>query len=228
MQLTNQQSFCLNIYFCVKSFNSMKRSLILTALILFVIYGSFAQAFTGGVLAGVVASQVAGDTYSGYNKAGVAGGAYINLDLNDTWALQMEFEYIMKGSRHLSNPNKNDLFTYKLNLSYIEIPVLVQYKLKGGSAVEFGLAGSVLISKKESLNGEDWTKIASRPGFRNQNYSLILGFVLPLNDKFKAGIRTSNSINSIRIGETSGFVRRIGNSYGQYHDLLMLSVFYRL
>lgn len=194
---------------------------------IFITSGVYSQVFTGGVTAGVVASQVAGDTYSGYNKAGATGGGWVNLSISSSWALQMEIDYVMKGSRHLSNPDKNDFNTYKLNLSYIEVPFLAQYKMKG-MTVEFGLAGAVLVSKMESMNGDDWTNLAGRPGFRTQNFSFLLGFQVPLNDRFNVGLRTSNSINSIRIGQTSGFVKRLGSGYGQFHDLLMLSVFYRL
>lgn len=205
----------------------MKRFLFTFLGLIAMILSVKSQVFTGGVVAGVVASQVAGDTYSGYNKAGAAAGAWVNLSLDESWALQMEFDFIMKGSRHLQNPDKNDFITYKLNMSYMEIPVLVHYKMKG-MTLEAGLAASVLATKKETINGDDLSVYGNTPGFKKQNVSFILGFQVPLKDRFKVGLRTSNSINSIREGQTSGYVKRLGSGYGQFHDLLMLSVFFRL
>lgn len=205
----------------------MRRFFLTLSSLVFLVLNVNSQAFTGGVTAGVVASQVAGDTYSGYNKAGASGGGWINLSLDATWALQMEFDFVMKGSRHLQNPDKNDFTTYKLNMSYIEIPLLVHYKLKG-MTVEAGLAGSVLVTKKETVNGDDLSNYSNTPGFKKQNVSFLLGFQVPLNERFSAGLRTSNSLNSIRDGKAGGYVRRLFSGYGQYHDLLMLSVFYKL
>ena len=42
-----------------------------------------AQQFHGGIALGLVGSQVAGDTYSGYNKAGISGGGFVNLNLSE-------------------------------------------------------------------------------------------------------------------------------------------------
>jgi len=56
-----------------------------------------------GVQAGLVGSQVEGDNYWGYNKAGFYGGVYSNRRLNDRASFQLEFNYIQKGSHQ--NPN---------------------------------------------------------------------------------------------------------------------------
>ena len=39
----------------------------------------YAQQFHGGIIAGIVGSQVAGDTYSGFDKGGIFGGGYVNI-----------------------------------------------------------------------------------------------------------------------------------------------------
>lgn len=206
----------------------MKRSLITTILLFSFTYCIYSQSFTGGVLGGVVASQVAGDSYSGYNKLGGAIGVYVNLALSEKWAMQMEFEYILKGSRHLSNPDKNDFNTYKLNISYLEVPVIFQYKFRANWLIELGISGAALATKKETLNGDDLSRLPSRPGFRKTNYNVILGFALPLNERINLGIRTNNSINSLRTGSANGFVKRIGKDFGQFNDALVLSLFYRV
>ena len=41
-----------------------------------------AQKFTGGLKLGLVGSQVAGDLYGGYNKAGINAGGWIGLPVS--------------------------------------------------------------------------------------------------------------------------------------------------
>jgi hypothetical protein len=53
-----------------------------------------AQQFNGGFAAGIVGSQVAGDTYSGFNKAGIYAGGWVNLPMKERTAWQMELDYI--------------------------------------------------------------------------------------------------------------------------------------
>jgi len=47
-----------------------------------------AQEFHGGVTAGIVGSQVAGDGYSGFKKGGLYAGGYVSLDVSQRSALQ--------------------------------------------------------------------------------------------------------------------------------------------
>ena len=49
----------------------MKKTLLLCAILLSLVgFKSFAQSFDGGLTAGVVASQINGDGYSGYHQIG--------------------------------------------------------------------------------------------------------------------------------------------------------------
>ncbi len=44
---------------------------------------SLSQNFKGGLIAGLSASQVNGDTYGGYNKAGLIFGGYANKTISE-------------------------------------------------------------------------------------------------------------------------------------------------
>ena len=62
-------------------------------LLLFSVFASGiveAQVFTGGLSAGLVGSQVAGDNFSGYNKAGIFAGGFVALSVSEKSSLQME------------------------------------------------------------------------------------------------------------------------------------------
>jgi len=43
------------------------------------------QQFHGGVITGLAGSQVAGDTYSGYKKAGIFVGGYVSLNVAEKY-----------------------------------------------------------------------------------------------------------------------------------------------
>src|SRR5690554_5506952 len=61
------------------------------------------NSFRAGASFGVIASQVAGDGYGGFDKAGLFGGPFVNIYTSENWSWQMEINYAQKGSR--KNPN---------------------------------------------------------------------------------------------------------------------------
>lgn len=185
------------------------------------------QQFEGGLMAGLVGSQVAGDRYSGYNKAGLMGGGYVSLKVAPKYDLKMELQYIQKGSRHNFDPDVANDIDYKLRVDYVEMPLLAAYSVSGGVIrVETGLAMAVLVSHKEFQNDLDISK--NLPAFKSTNLSFILGASYQLSDHFRVNVRTDNSLLPVRKDSFSGNVRRIFSDWGQYHDLLLFSLFYKL
>ena len=60
---------------------------------------SMAQAlrFDGGPVAGINASQVQGDDYTGFNKLGLSGGAFIDIrNPENYWGVRLEMHYAEK------------------------------------------------------------------------------------------------------------------------------------
>lgn len=186
----------------------------------------FSQQFQGGLIGGLVGSQVAGDLYSGYNKVGVMGGGYIALQLSDKFSLQLEMEYIQKGSRHNADPDIPTDITYKLNLDYLELPLLLRYRVMNQMELEAGLAYAALISHKESQDGQSMANY--RPGFNSVNLSFVGGISYTYKEKYRFNLRTDNSLETIRKGTFPGMVRRLDNKYGQFNDILVISLFYKL
>ena len=113
-------------------------------LIILIVFSSqiiFSQGFSGGLLGGLIVSQVDGDAYDGYRKFGIQAGAYSSYSFNDKWGFTMEFKYIQKGS---SKTDKKDPYSdFKIKLNYIDIPVLLNYnyneKLIFGTGLSYGL-----------------------------------------------------------------------------------------
>jgi hypothetical protein len=196
-------------------------------LLIFVFFSVFttAQEFHGGVTAGVVGSQVAGDGFSGFHKGGLYAGGYVNLDVSPRSAFQMELTFFMKGSQE--NPReKNGYIDYLFRVNYIEMPLLYQFKI-GRFVIEAGPSAGVLVSYFETdLNGYE---ISDQPDYNKPArlaLQINLGLRFFITDKIGADFRTNNSLLKIRSQNVRCDVWRLWG-YGQFSDALVLSFFYQ-
>ncbi|MDR0970600.1 MAG: PorT family protein [Lentimicrobiaceae bacterium] len=208
----------------------MKERLLRTLLIAFFccsFISVFAQKFGGGITFGGVSSQVAGDRHSGFKKAGVTGGFYVNLEIGNHSLLQMELTFMQKGSRYNMSDDAvvsdDENPPYLLRLSYISLPLIYQYQMKrfmfeGGLNVDFLVGHYEEISFEENTL-DDWRFI---------NFATVFGIRYFITERVSVGLRTINSINSIRKHAVEGNVKRYSNKYGAFNDVLQFSVFYTL
>src|SRR5688500_8078379 len=74
--------------------------------------------FRVGFMGGIATSQVHGDNFSGFDKAGFVAGGFAKKQLNEKWDVKFEILYIQKGSRDLAHPDKDDYISYQLRLNY--------------------------------------------------------------------------------------------------------------
>ena len=77
----------------------LMRYLFFVTALLFVTVLSYGQRFHGGPMTGLVVSQVDGDNLGGYNKPGIRAGGWVNTQISDLTTLQLELQYIQKGSK---------------------------------------------------------------------------------------------------------------------------------
>jgi len=202
----------------------MQKKYILLLVLFGVVLTVRAQQFHGGIIGGIAGTQVAGDTFSGYNKAGLYFGGYVSLDVGEKSALQMELTYFQKGSRE--NPKeKNGYRSYILRLNYIEMPLLYQYKA-GKFIVEGGPSAGFLLSYYEEVDQE---VISDHQGYIKPariTLQINLGISYLITEHIGVGLRTNNSLLNIFSEPQSGDVHRIFD-YGRYNDSLLLYVFYQ-
>jgi hypothetical protein len=131
--------------------NSVK--LIIICIITTISFSLYSQDFNGGVLGGVNATQVFGDQWSGPNKAGLYLGVFVNRYFSNRSSVQMELDYIQKGSRKNPDASTGNYSTYLLRLNYIELPVLYKYDFAEKGTLETGLSLGVLVHSYEEADG---------------------------------------------------------------------------
>jgi hypothetical protein len=103
-----------------------------------------AQNFRAGLIAGLSTTQVAGDQLSGFNKAGIIGGGFVNAAMGEKISIQMEILFIQKGSRKPVDIDNNNAY-YVMRLSYIEVPLLFKWQAAQKFNNELGPSFGTLI-----------------------------------------------------------------------------------
>lgn len=205
----------------------MKRLLLFLFVILLPFAANAQRTFQAGLQFGINGSQVHGDNYSGFHKAGLVGGAYVGTDPTAKWFWRMELQYTMKGSRKYARPNIGDFQTFELRMNYAEIPMVVGINYRK-FFFEAGLAGGALINMKLF---DSYGIVSPGTGYRKWELATVAGFGVRLNDKFDANVRFTNSLLPVYQFYTPVYyTRRISNLFnrGMYHNVLGISLYYHL
>ena len=181
---------------------------------------SYSQYFDGGVVAGLSASQVDGDTYWGFNKLGLLGGGWVRWMFTDNVSGQLEVRYIMKGAYEADKENN---YYYKLALHYADVPLMINYHYRKRVQFQLGLSPEFLVFNEEyDANGptpED------APDFHTLNLSAIAGIGYVFLERFIANARYNYSVIPIR-EHASGQVYLLNR--GQYNNVLTFSIYYQI
>jgi hypothetical protein len=186
----------------------------------------FAQRFNGGLILGGNVSQLDGDGREGYHKFGFQGGAFVSLRLTPHSSLQLEMEYIQKGSRYNGDTLSNSDTTFLYRFHYLEIPLLYQFSFTKGLrwSIEAGPAMDVLLGSYAEINNLE-APPGSFSGLRPVTLAGILGVSAFITDHLKANFRFNYSLLSIwpenNYPATS---RHILFETGQYNNVLELSL----
>jgi hypothetical protein len=211
----------------------MKTKIILLIAVVFLtLLKTEAQNFYGGITGGAVITQYNGDNRGGYNKIGPKAGIFILRELSESWNYQIELIFIQKGSQYSGEKN---LAYYNLRLRYLELPLSIQYHLKGihiPGLIDFdinrplypeiGISAAYLLQAMEDDNGGGLAEPADP--FKPYDFSLHAGINYYLNNHWIFHFRYSYSFIPVR--EHPG-----GQTYlldrGQYNNVLHFTLNYR-
>jgi len=154
-----------------------------------------AQVFRTGLIGGIGGAQVEGDGYGGYKKIGGIVGGYVGFDVAEKWESQFEIYYINKGSQKNAHPDKGDFNYLKLELDYIEIPVLLRYKYQK-FRFETGLYYGLLI--RDKIEDQYGIRNIQNFPFKKGDFGGLIGISYYLNEKLSFNLRSKSSLIPIR------------------------------
>ena len=188
--------------------------------------------FEGRLVAGVNMTQVDGDTYSGYHKAGMHAGAMVYVNFSQNWAVSAGLLYSQKGARGAHVRESYYVGTYfdkyYLDLNYVELPLTVHLKIAGFLDFEAGASYARLVSSDE--RGEADVPVVIDPAFNYfdaRDISLLGGASVRLGKKLYANALFQYSLLPVRSYE------RIPERYylypqGQTNNVVTLRLAYVL
>ncbi len=167
---------------------------ILCLLALLICNDAKSQQFGGGIMGGLSAGQVDGDTQKGYKKMGFYGGMYVTYDFNELLGIKIETFYIGKGAKKVINKVEE----FKSQLNYIEMPFMLSIKPANQFRFNIGLAGAYLINSKlfettyeipkdlYEINQFDWSGIITGEYYFSEKLAVNLRFeysIIPIRQE---------------------------------------------
>lgn len=172
-----------------------------------------AQNIGGGLIVGFNASQIDGDNFQGFNKAGLSIGGFVDYELAKGLLLQPEILFDQLGSANKVEP--------LAKMGYITVPVLLNLTLPvnmGNSTQEIqfhaGPAVGVLLYGRDGLN------IDISDGLKNTDVR-ALGGVAYMFNQVSFSVRYGYSLISLAEGGRSSILFPLG---GPYHNYVSFSL----
>lgn len=156
-----------------------------------------AQLFRGELIAGMNKSQVDGDEAYRFKKYGLNFGGGVALPFHKNWSASMELLYNEKGS-HLK-ASKNDTMdgSYRLNLNYLEVPVLCYYTDKDFISAGAGFSWGRLIKVHEEEKRYSIDPIDLDTVYSKNDWNAIADLRMRIYKNLKINVRYAYSIRRI-------------------------------
>lgn len=172
--------------------------------------------FNAGLQMGLCASQIDGDLYAGYYKAGFVFGGYVNRVIKNKFSWQMEMRHIGKGAT--KKVDKYNVDVYKVKLQYLEVPLMLQFKLNRHLTFEGGFSAAYLYHQKVEIYNGGYTK-----DFSQTDISTLLGIKYSFWQRMAVSGRFSYSIIPIMdAGTNTGLYEPLN----KYNNNIMIVLYY--
>jgi hypothetical protein len=153
----------------------MKKIILAITLIAITTIGAQAQTsfgLKGGMTSSNLTVSGSGVSISMSSKIGFYAGAFAEIGVSENFAVQPEVLYALLGAQI-----KNGGQTEKMNLSYVNIPVLAKYKMNGFSIFAGPQIGILVSAKDQDGNsGKEDFKSTDFSGVFGAGYTTMSGF----------------------------------------------------
>lgn len=166
------------------------------------------QRFKAGITAGFNASQINGDASAGFNKLGLVAGLRAATIINEKIDISIELLFSQRGSRSELFNSTNTNIPFKINLNYIEVPLIFNigdwlsddeqyYRLNFHAGFSYGN----LFSTK--IEDDNTNLLQVGEFFKKTDISWLAGFTYFINKNVGVTVRYSRSITPLYKAQTS-------------------------
>jgi len=150
----------------------------------------------GGNMANVTGADAQDINSTLKNKVGFVGGVFLAFNMGSVFTLQLEGLYTMKGvTMTVTTPTA---YTGKLYANYIEVPVLLKFRIPTPGISPFVFAGASVgfkLSEKFTQDGQNVP--LDQALFKNNDYGAIFGGGLNIGSHFQLDVRYSMGLEQV-------------------------------
>jgi len=180
--------------------------------LIFVCASSFAVAHSQvsfGLKAGVNLANFSGDNEGSKSKIGFNAGGFAEIGLAESFSVKPELVYSSQGAKYTEDEQEG-----KLNLNYINIPILAKYTHTSGFFAETGPQIGFLASAKAKIGS---VEVDAKDGMKKTDFAwaLGIGYQLPQNIGFNA--RYNIGLANIADGEGNGTLKNSVFQFGLFY-----------
>lgn len=206
---------------------------VLFGLMLIIYHGQVkAQRVQAAAIVGMNLSQIDGDEIFGFNKVGWNTGLAAILPFSKNFQFSIETVYSQKGSyqgpQYESVDSLGNVKTgeYKVNVDYLEVPMMVMYNDKDLITGGIGFSYGRLVRVNEYEHGQkvETTTVNNGPYSRN-DYSVLADVRFRVYKKLKFNVRYTYSLAKIRTRE---YTNLLGDTWSrdQYNNTISFRLMY--
>ena len=164
------------------------KKLLFAAVAVFAFGAANAQEVKFGAKAALNLSNVTGDVEDNSMKVGFQIGGLVEIKISDKFAVQPELVYSAQGTKYDGDGNP------KLNLDYLNIPVMAKFYVAEGFSLEAGPQVGFLMSAKVKTDAGD----ADFKDFVNStDFGVNFGAGYDVTENINLGVRYSLGLSNI-------------------------------
>jgi len=212
----------------------VKKTLLILSLALscYSLRAQFGPKIEFGLKAGLNGSNLTdmGSSVYGYEAIGsVNGGALLNIKFSDRrsgFALQPEVVFSGQGGVYSSNNYDGYYHNYVTHLTYLNIPVLLQYQFRNGFRLETGPQFGALLNARETGYGDGGGGINVKSDYKSSDFSWTFGGGFISHSGFGVDARFNLGLSDINNDTGAGNDENINNDVFQIGILYQFGHYY--
>ncbi len=152
----------------------MKIKILAILIMLFSFSSAYSQSLSAGIKIGANLNKITGQSFNDQFSFGYQAGAFVNVGLGQKWSIEPELLFTQTNvdtSSQFSTVYKNISFNTvnHIKLNYLNIPVLLQYKLSPMLALQVGPQFGILMQTDKNLLQN------SQNAFKHGDLSILAG-----------------------------------------------------